>query len=130
MTLRIPGACVLLVLLAGCGSGSSNSNPTAPSPPSATPAATVTIANNAVSPQSVTVARGSRVMFVNNDTRSHEMASNPHPMHTDCPEINQLGVLDPGQSRQTGIFNTARTCGYHDHNQDSVRSLQGTIAIQ
>ena len=58
------------------------------------------------------------------------MSSNPHPDHTDCPEINQAGFLNQGQSRQTGNLNTARTCGFHDHNQDSNANLQGTITIQ
>jgi plastocyanin len=83
-----------------------------------------------VSPQSVTVTRGSRVTFVNNDNRNHDIESNPHPEHTDCPEINQVALLSPGQSRQTGVLNNVRTCGYHDHEQDTVRSLQGTITIQ
>jgi hypothetical protein len=76
------------------------------------------------------VTRGSRVTFLNNDTRSHNIQSNPHPIHTDCPEINQVGFLNPGQSGQTGILNNARPCGYHDHEQDTVTSLQGTITIQ
>jgi plastocyanin len=123
--------CVILLALlaAACGSGGSGTTPS-PSPAPAPAAATITIANNAVSPASVTVTRGSRVTFVNNDNRVHDMESNPHPEHTDCPEINQVGLISPGQSRQTGVLNTARTCGYHDHDQDTVRSLQGTITIQ
>jgi len=70
------------------------------------------------------------VTFVNSDSRTHQMFSNPHPEHTDCPEINDVGFLNPRQSRQTGNMNTVRTCGYHDHNQDTVVSLQGTITIQ
>jgi hypothetical protein len=70
------------------------------------------------------------VTFVNNNTRPHDMNSDPHPDHTDCPAINQVGFLQPGQSRQTGNLNTVRTCGYHDHDQDSNTSLQGTIVIQ
>jgi len=58
------------------------------------------------------------------------MYSNPHPEHTDCPEINQVGHLDPGQSRQTGNLNVARTCGFHDHMNAENRALQGTITIQ
>jgi hypothetical protein len=58
------------------------------------------------------------------------MESNPHPEHTDCPELNQVGFLTAGQTKQSGNLNTARTCGYHDHNQDANRSLQGTITIQ
>jgi plastocyanin len=111
---------------AACGGSSSNSTPG----PSQTPAAVITITTSGVSPQTVTVARGSQVQFVNNDTRSHEMTSDPHPEHTNCPEINAVGFLSPGQSRQTGNLNTARSCGFHDHNLPNVASLRGTIIIQ
>jgi hypothetical protein len=69
-------------------------------------------------------------MFVNNDSRVHDMASDPHPEHTTCPELNQVGFLQPGQSRESGNLNTVRTCGFHDHNQPTVTSLQGTIQIR
>jgi plastocyanin len=78
----------------------------------------------------VTIAAGGRVNFVNNDTRAHDMSSNPHPAHTDCPAINQAGFLQPGQSRETGNLTTIRTCGFHDHNRDTDTSLQGSIIIQ
>jgi plastocyanin len=92
-------------------------------------AATITITAAGVSPSSVTVAPGSRVTFVNNDSRPHEMDSDPHPAHSDCPEIN-VGFIQAGQSGTTQNLNTARTCGFHDHNQPSVTSLMGTIRIQ
>jgi hypothetical protein len=38
-----------------------------------------------------------------------------------------VGFLAVGQSKQTGNLNTARTCGYHDHNDPDKR---GTIRIQ
>ena len=91
---------------------------------------TITIVGNAVSPQNITVSPGSRVTFVNNDSRRHDMFSDPHPEHTDCPEINQVGTLQPGQSRDTGNLNTVRSCGFHDHEQPTVSSLRGTIRIQ
>jgi hypothetical protein len=75
------------------------------------------------------VAAGTRVTFVNSDNRNHDMASDPHPVHTDCPEINQVGFLTAGQTRLTGNLNTARVCGYHDHNLPSETNLQGTITI-
>ena len=53
--------------------------------------------------------------MLNSDSRTHEMDSDPHPEHTDCPELNQIGFLNPGQSRQSGNLNTARKCGMHDH---------------
>ena len=83
-----------------------------------------------VSPKTLTVTAGTRVTFVNNDTRAHDMNSNPHPEHSDCPAINDVGFLTPGQSRQTGNLNVVRACGFHDHNQDSNTNLQGTITIQ
>ena len=132
MTRRFAGGGALAFLIAACGGGSTSSSNTSPSPTpgGGTSTPTVTIANNAVSPKNITVTRGSQVTFVNNDNQSHDMESDPHPIHTDCPEINQVGLLSPGQSRRTGILNIARVCGYHDHNRDMVESLQGTITIQ
>jgi hypothetical protein len=57
------------------------------------------------------------------------MASDPHPSHTDCPEVD-VGDLGPGQSGTTQNLNTLRTCGFHDHNQPDMVALQGTIRIQ
>lgn len=123
---------VVALAIGGCGSSGSTTSPSPSPSPSPPPGggSTVTITNNTVSPTNITVTRGSQVTFTNNDSRPHDIASNPHPEHTDCPEINQVGFVNPGQSRQTGNLNTARTCGYHDHNQPDVRTLQGTITIQ
>ena len=133
-TLLLSAAMALVLTAVPCGgSDSSSSTPSAPSPtPTTTPSAgaTITITSSGVSPQSVTVSVGARVTFVNNDSRVHDMSSDPHPQHTDCPEINQAGFLSAGQSRQTGNLTTARTCTYHDHNQSTNASLQGSIVIQ
>src|SRR5581483_1192449 len=96
------------VAIAACGgSGSSSSSSAAPSSPSTSPsdavaATTITISNSTVSPKNIRVSRGAQVTFVNNDNKSHNMTSDPHPEHTDCPEINQVGFLNGGQQRQTG----------------------------
>jgi plastocyanin len=93
--------------------------------------ATITITASGVSPKEVTVAPGSRVAFVNNDSRSHDMASNPHPTHGDCPAIEQgVGFIQTGQTKLTDNLNVVRVCGYHDHNQPDVVALQGTIRVQ
>jgi plastocyanin len=120
---------LLLALAAACSSSSTVPSPTltCSTLPNAT---TILILNNAVCPQSLTVARGTRVTFINNDTRDHEMDSDPHPEHTDCVEINQVGHLTSGQSRDTGNLNTVRRCGYHDHINDTVAALKGSITIQ
>jgi plastocyanin len=112
------------VLAAGCSSSSGGTTPSQP------PAATFTITASGVSPKSVTVPRGSQVQFMNNDTRPHDMDSDPHPEHTDCPQINAVGFLNPGQSRQTENLTIARSCGFHDHSNPDAASLRGTIVIQ
>jgi len=88
------------------------------------------IQNNTICPQALTVARGAQVTVVNSDSRSHEMDSDPHPEHTDCPALNQIGFLTAGQSRLSGNLNTARKCGMHDHNSPDTATLKATITIQ
>src|SRR5262249_45481163 len=120
----------LVLALAACGSSSSTSPSTGGGGGGGTSGPTITISNNAVSPKTITVQRGAQVTFVNNDSRNHNMFSDPHPEHTDCPEINQVGFLMPGQSRQTGNLVTPRTCGFHDHDNFTITGLQGSIVIQ
>src|SRR5687768_6584099 len=93
----------LAVTLAACG-GESGTSPT-PTPSPGTVAATVTITAAGVSPKEVTIAPGSRVTFVNNDSRSHDMQSDPHPAHSDCLALADVGFLQPNQSRTSGNFN-------------------------
>ena len=116
-----------------CGGSSSNNNGPSPTTGGCTASSTsttITISNNAVCPQNITVARGTQVTFVNQDSRAHEMNSDPHPEHTDCPELNQVGHLEPGQSRQSGNLNIARRCGFHDHLANENAALRGSITIQ
>ena len=132
-------AAVAALAIGACGGGSSSSTATTTSPtsPSTTPAGavtttTITIAsNNTVTPKNIIVSRGSIVTFINNDNVPHQMFSNPHPEHTDCPEINQVGFLSPGQTLGTGNMVSARAvCGFHDHGLPDVAGLQGSISIQ
>ena len=91
---------------------------------------TITITTSGVSPKTLTVPAGTRVTFINNDTRAHDMSSNPHPEHTDCPAINDVGFIQPNQTKLTGNLTVARTCGFHDHDQPTNTALQGSIVIQ
>jgi hypothetical protein len=43
------------------------------------------------------------------------MVSNPEQRHDECPPINRVGFLSPGQRGETGVFESVRTCGFHDH---------------
>ena len=60
---------------------------------------TITIgANGVVRPSQITISVGQQVLFVNSHTAAHDVESDPHPGHTQCPAIN-IGLLAPGQSR-------------------------------
>ena len=126
MSARASVAFGLALLATACsGSNGGGSLPTTPSG-----SLTITITPGGASPTSLTVSAGSQITFINNDVVVHEMFSDPHPEHLDCPELNQVGFLSPGQSRQTGNLTSTRTCGFHDHGQPSNPSLQGSILIR
>jgi plastocyanin len=119
----------MIVVTASCG-GDDDNDPTGGPSGSGNSTATLTIAaGGVVSPSAVTINRGDRVTFVNNDTEPHTMSSNPHPVHTDCPALN-VGTLGPGQQRDSGTLNTSRVCGFHDHDNPDSPGLQGTVRIQ
>src|SRR6187551_2944892 len=131
INLRFAGS-LAFALLAACGG-----SPSSPSGGGTTvivrdggtgpSGATVTITAAGVSPASVTVAVGQAVTFVNNDTRSHEIGSNPHPNHGSCPSIETgVSLLATGQTKITRAFANSGTCGYHDHLDDSNTRFQGT----
>jgi plastocyanin len=113
-----------------CGGSDYGTTSPTPNPGGSTGGATITITSSGVSPRNVTIVRGAQVTFVNSDTRLHDMRSDPHPSLTDCPEINQVGVIQPGNNRQTGNLATARTCGFHDHTDPDSSAMRGTITIQ
>lgn len=137
--LSLLGSIATAALLASCGGGSPDGpsgggggvtvivrdGGTGPS------GATITIGGGSLSPATVTVAVGQSVTFVNNDNRSHEFASNPHPSHGSCPSIEAgLGTLAAGQTRVTRAFANAGSCGFHDHLDDTNPNLRGTINVQ
>jgi plastocyanin len=89
----------------------------------------VTITAGGVAPAEVQIVVGARVMFVNNDTIAHDIMGGPDPARPDCHEIDSVGFLSPGQSRQTTPFPQARLCEYHDHSFHSAL-FNGRILIQ
>jgi plastocyanin len=124
--------CVALAVCVTPGCSGGSSSPTTPSTGGTTPTVTntITITAQGASPRNIQITQGSRVLIINNDTRSHNMTSDPHPEHTQCPELNQIGLLAPGQQRESGNMNTVRTCGFHDHDNPSVTNLTGSITIR
>ena len=116
-------ALLLCLLLTSCGGGASSpTTPTTPVNPN-----TFTITSAGVNPKDMTVAPGSQVRFVNSDSRPHNMTSDPHPDHQDCPEINVVGLLQPGQSDETGNLVMVQTCGFHEHDNPPPTTQAGNL---
>ena len=125
---------VMAVMLWACGGGSS---PTGPSDGGGggggggtrVETDTITITSTGVSPRDIIVNSGATVKFVNNDSRSHEPSSNPHPAHTDCPALN-VGVVAAGATGTSEPMPSGRTCGFHDHLNPGTGSLQGSVQVR
>ena len=118
---------VFSAALCSCGGGS-GPTPNAPSP-SPGNTTTVTITPAGVDPKEVAIPLGGRLTMVNRDTRAHDMNSDPHPEHTDCPDIN-LGLIPPGQSREGRNLVIPQTCGYHDHNDPLNAAWLGRVVVR
>jgi hypothetical protein len=103
-----------------------------PGPPPAIPTtegATLALTTTGVSPAKVRVYQGSRVTFLNNDSGPHEIQSNPLHLHTDCPDLNAVGFLVPGQSKSSGPLQTVRACGFHDHTNEGDSRFYGAVFV-
>jgi len=90
--------------------------------------ATISLTANGASPLDVRIEATQRVRFINTDTRPHQLQTNPHNLHTDCP-ANNVRILNPGESVDTPVFGDARTCGYHDHLLPDEQKYWGVIRV-
>ena len=115
------GVLIAALAVASCG-GTTPVNPSAND-------ATITITSTGLTPKRVEIKAWSHVTFVNQDVRPHVVSSDPVPTHTDCPPINQVGYLNPGESRTTGTMNEPRTCGFHDHLNENDPTYTGQIVV-
>lgn len=80
---------------------------------SETIAATITYDGDAFNSSTDKVASGSTVKVTNNSDKELEFSSDPHPVHTDNPELNE-GMIAPRESK-TFILNTKGVWGFHNH---------------
>jgi hypothetical protein len=64
-----------------------------------------------------------RVRFVNAGIFARQIGSA-------CPEIEAVGLLRPGNSRETGIFASTKTCSYLDRLNPAQVLFQGTIIVR
>ena len=80
----------------------------------AQPTNNVTYDGSSFSPTSITIELGDNVEWTNNSSSFIEIASNPHPIHTEYPPLN-LGLVQPNGGAVSLTFNEIGTFGYHNH---------------
>ena len=115
--------------LAACGGYSNDSTDyTPPDDNSVSTATELSLTSSGVSNHALTVAAGAQVKFVNNDSSPHQMTSDPHPTHGDCPELNGP-TLQPGESFTATMTGSRSSCGFHDHLNPENAGFKGTITI-
>lgn len=87
---------------------------------------TIHMTENGFTPDKVNVSSGATITFVNDDTYWHWPASDPHPTHTNYPELDPKKPIAPKASWQ---FTAVRTgsWGIHDH---LAPYILGTIVVK
>lgn len=108
-------------------------NPTpSPSPTSVKPEAIeltsleIVVSDTSVTPKDSKVKKGSVVTFVNKGTKTHWIASDPHPTHTDYSGFDPQRGIAPGQS-WSFTFDKVGLWKFHDHLQPTLR---GSIIVE
>lgn len=95
-------------------------SPSATTQPSASPTSSqnaqnmVEYGSNGFNPKTLTIKVGQTVTWANKDTDNLQIASNPHPVHTNYPLLNSVGLIKPGESKSF-TFSTAGKFAYHNH---------------
>ena len=88
--------------------------PSKEAPKRPSPTAFVTITSSGFNPATLLISKGETVQWVNNDSKTHQPASNPHPVHDNLPGFD---AKEPMKSGETYLFTFEQTgtFGYHDH---------------
>ena len=122
------GFCLVTLVVVAAGFGiAACSGKTATGPSGEVP--TISITNAGVSPASVYILPGGRVRFTNNGSVNRQINSDPFPAHSGCPPINDVSLLTPGQSKETGVLSLSGTCGFHDHLTEGNPTFSGVILV-
>jgi plastocyanin len=107
----------LTLVAAGCNKSTPSDTNTGDSNTQTTPLSgtvTVKITATGFNPSTLTVKKGTTIVFESADSPAHWPASDPHPSHTGLPGFDSLRGLTQGQT-YSYTFNKVGTWGMHDH---------------
>jgi hypothetical protein len=92
------------------------------------PSNSVRIGPSGLDPSELRPILGTCVAFTNQDTIPHDIESDPHPAHSNCPWLN-VGLVPPGTSRVSLGVNIWGTCEYHDELAPGDQRFKGRFVI-
>jgi plastocyanin len=87
----------------------------------------VDITNTSFIPQTLQIAKGTKVVWVNKDTSPHQVASDPYPDRTALPGLFSEKPLAADES-YSFTFSKEGTFTYHDYLNPSA--FQGTVVVK
>ena len=87
---------------------------------------TISMTSSGFEPSTVTVAAGTKVTFVNNDSVEHWPASAFHPSHLELPGFDALEGVAPGAS-YSFTFEETGNWKLNDH---LIPSMFGSVVVQ
>ena len=85
----------------------------------------VEMTSDGFAPSSITVKKGTTIVFVNKDTQNRWPASAVHPSHQCYLGFDALRGLKPGE-KFAFVANTVKSCGFHDH---LLPHLRGSLNV-
>ncbi len=88
----------------------------------------VSITSTGMSPQVLHVWEGRKAGFVNEDTQPHAVFADPHPAHTSCTGMLNIGTLAPGERRDVENL-PIDACYYHDEGDPANMAFRGLVLV-
>lgn len=86
---------------------------------------TISYQDGEFTPNVITVRKGTTIRFINRGSDNMWVVSNPHPAHSDLPDLDQKNVSRTGGSYQY-TFSVVGRWGYHNH---VLPQANGTIIV-
>lgn len=101
-------------------SPSASGSPMSTGSPQANASVTIVYNDSGFSPAETVVKAGQSLTFTNRSKESIQVDSDPHPIHSDDPELN-VGTIGAGQSKTITLTKTG-SFGIHNHLNPSEKA--------
>lgn len=85
----------------------------------------IEITADGFNPNIESISKGTKVTWINKDSKPHKVASNPHPEHTGTPGLDSKDPVGP-EGNYSFTFDKVGTVTYHDHLNPTTN---GTIVV-